>query len=241
MMSSTNDTDPYHQFQSEVQSLLAQTRTSFTNYLRLRSLSHAAAPELVSARQELSHNLSSLADDIADLTAAVKAVEGDPYKYGLDVSDVAARRRFVEEALGDVEDMKEEMENAEAPTPTHPQYGGFVGDEDEDDDEREDPLAAYEREQQVQMMRDQDLQLEGVYRSVGNLRAQADTMGRELGEQAELVDALDRDVDRVQGKLGKGLKDLNAFIRKNEDTASHWCIGLLILVLCILLFFLFIL
>jgi t-SNARE syntaxin family protein len=170
---------------------------------------------LISARQELSDNLSSLADDLADLAAAVKAVEGDPYKYGLDVSDVAARRRFVEEAMGDVEDMKEEMESAETPPPTHPQYGGFVGDDDEDE-VPQDQLVAYEREQQVQMMREQDLQLEGVYRSVGTLRAVANTMGQELSEQAELVDALDRDVDRVQGKLGKGLKDLNTFIRKNE-------------------------
>jgi t-SNARE syntaxin family protein len=200
---------------SEVQALLAQTRTSFTTYLRLRSLSSSASAELISTRQELSDNLSSLADDIADLAAAVKAVEGDPYKYGLDVSDVAARRRFVEEAAGDVDDMREEMENADAPTPTHPQYGGFVGDDD-DDDAHQDSLVAYEREQQVQMMREQDVQLEGVYRSVGTLRAVADTMGRELGEQAELVDALDQDVERVQGKLGKGLKDLNTFIRKNE-------------------------
>jgi hypothetical protein len=41
-------------------------------------------------------------------------------------------------------------------------------------------------------------------------------MGRELEEQAEMIDALGTDTDRVQGKLGRGLKDLNKFIRKNE-------------------------
>ncbi|KAI5854215.1 t-SNARE [Tricharina praecox] len=237
MMSSTTDTDPYHQFQSEVQSLLQQTRTSFTNFLRLRSLpSSPNRADLASARQELSDHLATLSDDLADLTAAVKAVEKDPYQYGLDVADVAARRRFVEEAAGEVEDMKEEMAG-----PVHPQYGGFVGDDDDDDDHyAADPLSAYEQEQQVQIMREQDLQLDGVYRTVGNLREQAHVMGRELEEQAEMISALDTDVDRVQGKLGKGLKDLNKFIRKNEDTASNWCIGLLILVLCILLFLLII-
>jgi len=75
-----------------------------------------------------------------------------------------------------------------------------------------------------------------VFRTVGNLRDQAHVMGRELGEQAEMIDAVDRDAERVQGKLGRGLKDLNRFIRKNEDKASNWCIGLLIMVLCILLF-----
>ncbi|KAF8540366.1 SNARE domain protein [Trichophaea hybrida] len=237
MMSSTTDSDPYNQFQSEVQFLLQQTRASFTTYLRIRSLSSSASPDLVAARQELTNNLSLLADDLADLTAAVRAVEKDPYQYGLDVADVAGRRQFVEEAAGEVEDMKEEMNNVEEAPPVHPNYGGFVGDDDDDDiADREDPLAAWEHEQQVQIMREQDVQLEGVSRTVGNLREQAHVMGRELEEQAEMIDSLGRDTDRVQGKLGRGLKDLNKFIRKNEDTASNWCIGLLILVLCILLF-----
>jgi t-SNARE syntaxin family protein len=112
--------------------------------------------------------------------------------------------------------MKEEMNNAEEAPPVHPNYGGFVGDDDDDIAEREDPLAAWEHEQQVQIMREQDVQLEGVSRTVGNLREQAHVMGRELEEQAEMIDALGTDTDRVQGKLGRGLKDLNKFIRKNE-------------------------
>ena len=206
------------QTNSDVQILLQQTRTSFTAYLRVRSLSPAASPELVAARQELTNNLSALADDLAELTAAVKAVEKDPYRYGLDVADVAGRRRFVEEAAGEVEDMQEEMDSAEAPAAAvHPEYGGFVGDDDDDDrDGREDPLSAFEHEQQIQMMREQDVQLEGVSRTVGNLREQANVMGLELAEQAEMIGALDTDAERVQGKLGKGLKDLNRFIRKNE-------------------------
>lgn len=219
----------------------------------MRSLSPAASPELVAARQELTDNLSALAGDLADLTTAVKAVEKDPYRYGLDVADVAGRRRFVEEAAGEVEDMQVEMDSAEAPAAVvHPDYGGFVGDDDDDGGGCEDPVSAFEHEQQIQMMREQDVQLEGVSRTVGNLREQANVMGLELAEQGEMIDALDTDVDRVQSKLGRGLKDLNKFIRKNEgqwappplllllltgvDTASNWCIGLLIIVLCILLF-----
>jgi t-SNARE syntaxin family protein len=200
----------------DVRSLLQQTRTSFATYLRLRSLS-PTSPEVLTARKGLSDNLSSLADDLTVLTAIVRAVEKDPYKYGLDVSDVARRRQFVEETTGEVEDIKEEMSKAEeeGAVPQHPKYGGFVGDDD-DDDEAEDPVAGWEREQQVQMMREQDVQLEGVFRTVGNLRDQAHVMGRELGEQAEMIDAVDRDAERVQGKLGRGLKDLNRFIRKNE-------------------------
>lgn len=122
----------------------------------------------------------------------------------------------MDEAAGEIEDMREEMENKAAEA-VIPSYGGFVGD-DEDDDiaAREDPVAGWEHEQQVQMMRDQDLQLDGVFRTVGNLRAQANDMGRELEEQSEMIGALDKDAERVQGKLEKGMRNLKVFIRKNE-------------------------
>ncbi|KAI5816940.1 syntaxin 6, N-terminal-domain-containing protein [Pyronema omphalodes] len=243
MMSSTTDADPYIQFQSEVQSLLSSTRASFTNFLRLRSLS-ASPTELSAARHDLSENLSSLSDDLRDLGAAVKAVEKDPYKFGLDVSDVASRRRFVEESTGELEDMKEELASLDAED-SRPKYGGFVGDEDEDFGERgghvidaSDPVSVFEHQQQQTIMREQEQQLEGVSRTVGNLREQAFVMGRELEEQQEMIESLDNDTERVQGKLGRGMRDLEKFIKANEDKASNWCIAFLILVLCILLFLL---
>ena len=177
----------------------------------MRSLSAPTSSELLEARQELTDNLETLSDDLTDLTAVVDAVEKDPYKYGLDVADVAARRRFVQESAGEVEDMREEMSTAEV---QHPNYGGFVGDSD--DEEVDDSQVQFERQTQLEMMREQDVQLEGVSRTVGNLREQAHIMGRELEEQAEMVGALEEGVDRVQGKLNRGLRDLNKFIKKNE-------------------------
>ena len=49
----------------------------------------------------------------------------------------------------------------------------------------EDSYVVWEQEQQQVIMAEQDEVLEGVYRTVGNLREQAHEMGRELEEQAE--------------------------------------------------------
>ncbi|RMD42003.1 hypothetical protein DV735_g3086, partial [Chaetothyriales sp. CBS 134920] len=83
--------------------------------------------------------------------------------------------------------------------------------------------------------RQNDEQLDGVYRSVGVLRGQAEEMGRELEEQAFLIDEVDTLADRVGGKLQAGVKRVGEVIRKNEDTMSSCCIAVLILVLIILL------
>jgi len=237
-MSSTTDSDPYIQFQSDVQQLLQTTRTTFSSYLRIQSLSPSPNnPELQSTLSELRSDLSDLSQNLDDLSLAVTAVEKDPYKFGLDIPEVRSRRRFVEEVRGEVEDMNDVLNK---PPPTSGTGRDVYRDEEMQGGSYNDPVAAYEQEQQLEMMREQDETLEGVYRTVGNLRSQADEMGRELGEQEEMIGALDTDVERVEGKLSKGVKDLNIFIRKNEDTASNWCIGLLVLVLCVLLFLLII-
>lgn len=195
---------------SDVQSQLEQARTSFSSYLRIRSLASAASPELASAKSELTALLSELTTDLTDLSEAVRAVEADPYKFGLDVSDVAGRRRFVDEVAGEVEDMNEEISREASRT------AALVIEE-----ERADPVQEYERQQQQMLMREQDAQLEGVARTVGNLREQAHVMGQELGEQAELLDAFEGDVERVEGKLKRGGRDLANFIKKNEGECGE--------------------
>jgi hypothetical protein len=68
------------------------------------------------------------------------------------------------------------------------------------------------------MMHEQDEALDGVFRTVGNLRQQADDMGRELEEQGEMLNDVDTVADRVGGKLQTGIKKVGWVIRKNEGT-----------------------
>ena len=90
------------------------------------------------------------------------------------------------------------------------------GDEDGENNGGDDDYGAFEQQRQMEIMHEQDEALEGVFRTVGNLRGQADAMGRELEEQAELLDEVDNVADRMGGKLQTGLKRVGAVIRKNE-------------------------
>lgn len=198
-----------------------------------------------SARSDLESALSTLAEDLADLVASVAAVESDPYKYGLEIEEVMRRKRLVEEVGGEVEDMREELQkvvsNSDRKQKRPAAYGhgeeegGLLGDEDGD------AYGEFEQQQQVRIMNEQDQQLDGVFRTVGNLRQQADDMGRELEEQHEMLENVDTLADKVGGKLQTGIKKVGWVIKKNEDTMSSCCIGVLILVLIILLVLLLIL
>ncbi|KAF8430476.1 SNARE domain protein [Terfezia claveryi] len=238
MMTSTTDGDPFLQVQNDVVQALDHTRQSFSSYLRIRSTASSHdSPELLQSKSDLETTLSELSSDLSDLAESIRVVEVDPYKYGLEIEEVSRRRRFVKEVEGEVEDMLEELQKATQRTISGKYSASKLGGA-ADQEQREDSYVVWEQEQQQVIMAEQDEVLEGVYRTVGNLRDQAHEMGRELEEQAELLGEVDKDVTRVQDKLTNGMKRVAWVIKKNEDTASSCCIALLILILIILLVFL---
>ena len=226
----------------DVQTQLSSTRQLFTSYLRIRSLTtdrgHPPTPELKSALIDLEAALSSLDDDVADLSDAVSAAESAPDRFGLRDGEVGRRRRAVEEVRGEIEDMREELARPARPAQQRggddlPDPSAFEVDDGE--------YAELEHRQQERMMREQDVHLDGVAVTVGNLRRQAGDMGRELEEQSGMLDVVDDMADRVGGRLQSGMKKLNYVVKRNEDTLSSCCIAVLILALIILLVLLLVL
>ena len=228
----------------DVLSQLQSTRPLFSSYLRIRSLTTTAtSPELASARSDLESALGALAEDLADLVESVKAVEDDPSRFGLSHAELARRKRVVQEAGGEVENMRSELSKAvQAGGGSRAGRGGAASDLPDpssfaiaDGEAGDDYAAEFEQQQQAQLMRDQDEHLDGVFQTVGNLRRQADDMGRELEEQREMLEVVDELADRVGGRLQTGMDKLKYVIRHNEDRLSSCCIGALIVVLIILL------
>ncbi|KAK5119896.1 hypothetical protein LTR85_007222 [Meristemomyces frigidus] len=217
--------DPFLEAQSDILALLNQSRPLLQSYLRIRSsASSASSPELIEARQELESTLTDLSADLGDLVDSVKAVEGDPYRYGLDPQEVARRKKLVSDVAGEVEDMhkrlNETVHNADArrASLSHPDnFGGEDGDPLAGAEE-DDAYGAWEEQRQMEIMHEQDEALDGVFQTVGNLRMQADTMGRELEEQAEMLEETDNIADRVGGKLQTGMKKIRYVIEKNEGS-----------------------
>lgn len=172
------------------------------------------------------------------------AAESAPDRFGLSQAEVDRRRRTVQEVRGEIDDMKEEIlkggarkdtSRGKAPAddsilPDPNKFG--LGDEGEED---EDHYAEFEQRQQMHMLREQDTHLDGVFQTVGNLRRQADDMGRELEEQSHMLDVVDEMADRVGGRLQTGMQKLQFIMRRNEDTLSSCCIAVLIFALILLL------
>ncbi len=83
-----------------------------------------------------------------------------------------------------------------------------------------DDYGAFEQQRQVEMMHEQDEALDDVFQTVGNLRQQANEMGRELGEQGEMLEDVSNVASRVEDKLQTGIKKIAWVIKKNEGMFS---------------------
>lgn len=210
--------DPFITAERDLTSLLTTTRSLLSSYTRIRATSPTpTSPELLSARQDLTSSLEDLTGDLQDLTDAVKAVEGDPGRYGIDGAEVERRRRLVRDVGEEVASMRGEVMGSGT---ANGKGGKGLPDprafEQEEGEEEDGDYGAFEEQRQQEMLEEQDEQLDGVFRTVGNLRLQADEMGRELEEQGELLDSVDTLADRMGGKLTEGVKKVQWVIRKNE-------------------------
>ncbi|CAG7958920.1 unnamed protein product [Penicillium nalgiovense] len=213
--------DPFLQVQADVVATLQTSRPLFSSYLRIRSLAKSPSnPELKQARSELESTLTELTADLNDLVESVRAIEQDPYRYGLELEEVQRRRKLVDDVGDEVEKMHQELQqavsNSAVDTLPNPTEFDAALEEEERGRGGEDYYASMEQQRQSELMHEQDEQLDGVFRTVGNLRQQADDMGRELEDQAVMINEVDTLADRVGGKLSNGMSRIKHIVRKNE-------------------------
>ncbi|KAJ5099707.1 hypothetical protein N7532_006708 [Penicillium argentinense] len=218
-------TDPFLQVQADVLSTLQSSRPLFSSYLRIRSLAKSPSnPELKQARSELESTITELSADLDDLVESVRAIEQDPYRFGLELEEVQRRRKLVEDVGAEVEKMRLELQQTvnhsatETQLPNPTEFDAALEEEEQRGRDRggDDYYASMEQQRQTELMHEQDEQLDGVFRTVGNLREQANVMGRELEDQAVMIDEVDTLAERVGGKLNNGMARIKHVVRKNE-------------------------
>lgn len=93
---------------------------------------------------------------------------------------------------------------------------------------------------QEQMLREQDVHLDEIHRTMQNLHIHAQTMGEELESQGHILDEMDENFDSLSSKINRGRRQLEWVYEKNKEKYNDCCIGLLIIVLIILLVLAFI-
>lgn len=222
--------DPFLTVREDVQANLEQANLLLESYQRIAKTSAPDSSEVLQTLEDIDQILEEIDTDIEDLQAAVNAISSDPARYNLSQTEVEKRRGFLSNVRSECNRLKQQ---ARPPSETQ---NPFSSPEDKQDENAETQEAREQEEMyQQQIMNEQDIQLDSVFHTVGNLRMQANTMGQELGEQAEMLEEFENAVDSSANRLKKGMKRVEIFLKRNEDTKSNCCIAILIAVLILLL------
>lgn len=233
--------DPYHEVQSEIQGSLRTAEQLRASFLRIRSTARDGNEELEWARNELKATLSALDADLEDLEESVKIVESTGARlFGLDVGEVIQRRRYVSHVRNEIEKMRAEVEGrqpSDSVDPATPSRSNTLSPSSGADHGlgEEDHQAQWALQEQQMMLQQQDQTITSIAGTLNTIAQQAGLMGSEIREHNEMLDDLDRGVDRTDSKLSDAMRKMRKFVRETEEKKSGWCIAVLILVLLILL------
>lgn len=247
-------TDPFHTFQSTVESSLRSAQDLSRAYL-------ASPPsQQQTAHDRLLDAIDALKQDLEDVRQSVNVVRRSPERFGVGEMELQKREGFLSQCEAQVEQLERDAGD---------QRGGAAGGRgkqrdytsidmrrDGDDDEDGDPQNAFEREyQQVRvkaktteqncsvglgltvsvlfmqsLITNQDSILTTIGRTLNTLKSQASTMGNELSEQNELIQTFDQEVEQSSTRLGKAMDKMNDFTRQADGWTGGWTVWILIVV-----------
>ncbi|KAL2315787.1 SNARE Tgl1 [Schizosaccharomyces pombe] len=217
--------DPFYEVKADASNQMEQVRKLYNSFMAARNSG------VLSPNTELTYAIEELSETLKDLKAAVEIAMKNSEHFGLDEEELKSRRRFVSELDIELNNIQLKMGAAPStPVSTEPytvDNGASAGLSEEDH--------AVNRQYQEQLYQQQDVMLDGVYDTIGNIRGQAALMGEELGQQADLLDTLDNSIETTNSKLRRGMKRLKDFTIASADSKSGCCITVLIIILIALL------
>lgn len=187
-------------------------------------------------RSDFNNNISELSETIEDLKESIESSKSDPEFFKISKSEISKREGIVQKLEESYRDLQNQWNAKSGAGKASDGSDPFVRYNDEEAGPSNDEgFDSFNQMQQEQMMREQDIHLDGVYTTMQNINLQARTMGNELEEQAYIIDEVDGELDRIGGKVSRGMRQVEHVIRRNQERASDCCIGLLIVALIVLL------
>ncbi|WWC67665.1 uncharacterized protein I206_101576 [Kwoniella pini CBS 10737] len=230
--------DPYVDVKREIESTLSTLPDLLTAYA-----SSPSSSQHHEAQEELRNTLQILEGDFEDLEESVRVVAEMGDRWGISTQEVSSRRKFLQRVKKEIDGLRAKVSpnKGKGKAKMSGQNGRYKDNPYEDergyreDDEDLEEAKRWEAEQQQLYVQRQDDTLGVISGTLHTLASQAGLIGNEVAEQSEMLDDLGNRVDTTDSKLTKVSRTMQDFIRRNEETKSGWCIGILIVILMILL------
>ncbi|CAO1635455.1 unnamed protein product [Sympodiomycopsis kandeliae] len=217
-------TDPFHTFQSTVESSLHSAQQLSQTYHT--SLQRGKSQDELQLNQDrLEDSIEALKQDVEDVKQSINVVQSNPARFGIDEVELERRRGFLQSVQDEILSLESGIEKGR----------GFTSIDMRQHEGEEDDQAEFEREHQQSLMSNQDDILSSIGRTLSSLKNQASNMGNELSEQNELITTFDGEVQQSENRLSSAKRKMDKLTENIDGWTGGWSVWILILLLFFLL------
>ncbi|XP_031826488.1 syntaxin-6 isoform X1 [Nomia melanderi] len=194
--------------------------------------------ELEWTTTELRKALRSIEWDLDDLEDTICIVEKNPTKFKIDNKELTVQRSFIEQAREEVKIMKDKMnlsrgrdrdstarqpllDNSPARVPVNHGTTKYSKLENEIDSPNRQFLGDT-LQQQNEMIRQQDEQLDMIGESIGTLKTVSRQINTELDEQAVMLDEFGNELEVTDSKLDATMKKMAKVLHMSNGNYNNY-------------------
>jgi len=240
--------DPFYVVKEEVQQSVSGVTTLYERWQELlksvgQGANTAQIDEFKWTATQIRNGIKSIEWDLQDLEETIGIVEGNRQRFKLDISEVESRKNFITETKTAIKRMKDELNSAQSKGKMdNDNRSSLMGGKPKGpagkfdllhaaiQDDNENFINGSQRQLQATMDQ-QDEDLTHIGAAVNTLKDMGKTINEELSVQSRMLDTMDDEVNKTQGRLTNTLRRLNKLLESTSDRVQ-WC---LVIVLTLIL------
>ena len=239
--------DPFYVYKDSVEVQLKGLSSSTANYVNIVMTSNTATNAgLKEVKKKVKKETKAMEGTLTDLQYTVRLVENDRLNFNhIDDEELASRIEFITTMSNKLHSLKNEITSDKVKNKMMKDErelaisrGGNLGATNSTQQANTD-FVQNQQASAAMMMRQQDETLTDLDSAVDRVHGMAGAINIELGQQNQMLDELEEDLDEAEMRMGVVMGKLGKLL-KTKDGCQLWTIiglTLLLFVLCFLVFY----
>jgi len=236
-------TDPYYVAKDEVEQAIQKVRGMHDTWKRLLHAENTAkSARFLDLHTQITGELTQLDYDLKDITETIRMVEENRARFQFDDREVGSRKEFVRASRVAVREIQDSVTGRQAMAKIDSDKRLALGTgkgsaaSQANREEQQARIARdnqdfldNQRQDQTQIIRQQDNDLTLLSQSAQRLGDTARTINAELADQDKMLKELDDDIDRETEKLNFVMKRMGRLLQTSDNKQLCLVIGLFVL------------
>jgi len=236
--------DPYYDARDGIQEDIVKLQGMREEWSKLfHSGNTAASDRFRDVHSEILGEAQQLESDLQEITNSISAVEDHPTRYNIDDSELLRRKDFVRKARTDISEIRGHLTSQATKLKIDEDQRQLLLSRKSKGEQHEvsrinhenEAFLGKQKQEQAQIIAQQDDQLEDLCQTAGRLADTALVIQGELKSQHHMLDKLGQDIDKESEKLHFVMKRIHKLM-KTSDNKQLCLIVVLFITAAVLIF-----